>query len=479
MTHFRRRALFVAFQIFDLLIAVFAFAAANLSVLFNQGVLSFTEFFSMRVKLSNALMFCFLLWVWHLTLASFGLYQSRRLTSRRSEIADVLKAVALGTVAFCVVGAIFHIQMMTPAFAITFWIIASVCAAGSRGFLKFLLERVRLHGRNLRYVLVVGTNQRAVEFAQKLQARPELGYRVIGFADADWAGAAVRPGQDGDVVCDLNRFADFIRSSIVDEVIIALPIRSLHSVAARIASLCEEQGIVVRFLGDIFDLKLARSQAEEYEGECVISLYTGTSDGWPLVIKRTFDFVAALVLLVILSPLFVIVALLIYATSPGSPFFVQQRVGLNKRRFPMIKFRTMVTNAEAKMAELEAMNEVSGPVFKIKNDPRVTSVGRFLRKTSIDELPQLFNVLRGDMSLVGPRPLPVRDYQGFDQDWQRRRFSVRPGMTCLWQIGGRSDVSFNQWMQLDLQYIDKWSLWLDLKILLLTIPAVLKGSGAV
>jgi lipopolysaccharide/colanic/teichoic acid biosynthesis glycosyltransferase len=147
--------------------------------------------------------------------------------------------------------------------------------------------------------------------------------------------------------------------------------------------------------------------------------------------------------------------------------------------FNVYKFRTMVVDAEKRMGEIEHLNEVSGPVFKIKNDPRITPIGRVLRKTSMDELPQLFNVLAGQMSLVGPRPLPMRDYEGFNEDWQRRRFSVKPGITCLWQIQGRSSISFEKWMELDLQYIDKWSLWLDFQILLQTIPAVLKGSGAV
>jgi lipopolysaccharide/colanic/teichoic acid biosynthesis glycosyltransferase len=180
----------------------------------------------------------------------------------------------------------------------------------------------------------------------------------------------------------------------------------------------------------------------------------------------------------VLLPVFLLTAVLIKLTSPGPVFFVQKRLGLNKRHFGIYKFRTMVVDAEKRMKEIEHLNEVTGPVFKIKNDPRITPIGRFLRKTSIDELPQLFNVLKGDMSLVGPRPLPLRDYEGFNEDWQRRRFSVRPGVTCLWQIGGRSSISFEEWMQLDLQYIDKWSLLLDFKILLKTIPAVLKGSGA-
>ncbi len=183
-------------------------------------------------------------------------------------------------------------------------------------------------------------------------------------------------------------------------------------------------------------------------------------------------------MIIILLPVFVAAALLIKLTSPGPVFFVQERVGYNKRRFKLYKFRTMVPGAEKKQKELEQLNEMSGPVFKIGKDPRITPIGKFLRKTSVDELPQIFNVLKGDMSIVGPRPLPVRDYEGFDQDWHRRRFSVYPGITCLWQINGRNQISFEEWMKLDMEYIDNWSLGLDLIILAKTIPAVLKGSGA-
>jgi len=176
--------------------------------------------------------------------------------------------------------------------------------------------------------------------------------------------------------------------------------------------------------------------------------------------------------------MFLVVAILVKFDSPGPGFFVQERVGLNKRRFRMYKFRTMVANAEEQQAQIENLNEADGPVFKIKNDPRLTRLGKFLRKASIDELPQLLNVLKNDMSLVGPRPLDVRDYNGLDEDWLRRRFSVRPGITCLWQINGRSSVSFQEWMKWDLQYIDHWSFWLDVKVIAKTIPAVLKGVGA-
>src|SRR5438552_8904420 len=215
----------------------------------------------------------------------------------------------------------------------------------------------------------------------------------------------------------------------------------------------------------------------EFEGASLITNYTGVVEGWPGLVKRGLDIGVAAILLVVFLPVMAAVAGLIKLTSPGAVLFTQPRVGYKKRKFNIYKFRSMAEDAEQRLKQLEHLNEVSGPVFKIKNDPRVTPIERFLRKTSLDELPQLFNVLKGDMSLVGPRPLSGRDCQALNQDWQRR-FSVPPGITCLWQINGRSLIPFEKWMQLDLQYIDKWSLWLDLEILIRTIPAVLKGKGA-
>ena len=221
---------------------------------------------------------------------------------------------------------------------------------------------------------------------------------------------------------------------------------------------------MVRLLSDIFNLRQSRSSVEEFADEAFTTLNNGSQDGWQHLLKRTLDVSLSLAAILGLSPVFLLAILTVRLSSPGPAFFVQERVGLNKRRFRLYKFRTMVVDAAERQREIEHLNEARGPVFKIKNDPRLTAAGKFLRKTSIDELPQLFNVLKGDMSLVGPRPLPLRDYQGFDQDWQRRRFSVRPGITCLWQINGRSSVSFEKWMELDMQYIDQWSLGLDFKI---------------
>jgi exopolysaccharide biosynthesis polyprenyl glycosylphosphotransferase len=254
--------------------------------------------------------------------------------------------------------------------------------------------------------------------------------------------------------------------------------KSLYWEASKIFAACEEQGIIVRNLTDIFNSKLARPRTEYFEGEPLIMHYTGAMGGWQVGIKRIIDFVLSSFLLLLLSPLFMLTAILIKLDSPGGVFFIQERVGLNKRSFRLYKFRTMADGADKQQDKLEVLNEASGPVFKIKNDPRITTIGKFLRKTSLDELPQLINVLKGDMSMVGPRPLPLRDYKGFDKVWHNRRFSVLPGMTCLWQIQGRSTIGFEKWMDLDLQYIDQWSLWLDISVLIRTIPSILKGKGA-
>jgi exopolysaccharide biosynthesis polyprenyl glycosylphosphotransferase len=368
--------------------------------------------------------------------------------------------------------------MATPTFLLAFWLISSDMAVGSRMLLRYFQRHIRRRGRNLLHVLVVGTNPQAVTFARKLESQAESGYRIIGFVDKPWKGVEEFAKSPYKLICDFDHLADFLRKTVVDEVMIALPMSSFYDHASQIVALCEVQGIVVRFLPRIFDLKLAKPRAEDFEGDSLITLSAGPVGVWPVVCKRVLDFTLASLLLVLAAPLLLIVAVLIKLTSRGPVFFMQERLGLNKRRFRIYKFRTMGVEAEKRQAELEHLNEVAGPAFKIKNDPRVTPLGRILRKTSIDELPQLFNVLKGEMSLVGPRPLPVRDYEGFDQDWHRRRFSVRPGITCLWQISGRSSIGFDKWMELDMQYIDEWSLWLDLRILAGTIPAVLKGSGA-
>lgn len=474
----RRRILLDALKVFDLTVMTVVFALATVPASGVGRTISASEFFSMRVKLGNLIIFLALMLVWHLLFSAFGLYGSHRLSSRMSESFDVLRATALSTGVVMVAASLFNIRMVTTRFLLVFFASTTILLILSRLVLRFVLAQTRLRGRNLRNVLIVGTSKRAIEFANRLESNPELGYCVIGFADQHWDG--IREFRQGgkSLLCDLHGLPEFLRSNVVDEVVIALPIRSFHDDASRVATVCEQQGIIVRVLPNIFDLKMARSRAEEMEGDSVITHYTGMAEGWPVVVKRVLDFSLALLALIVVSPVMLLAAALIKLTSPGPVFFSQKRIGQNKRKFTIYKFRSMAVDAEAKMRQLEHLNEVTGPVFKMKDDPRITPVGKFLRKTSIDELPQLLNVLKGDMSLVGPRPLPIRDYEGFSEDWHRRRFSVRPGITCLWQVAGRSSIPFEKWMELDMQYIDKWSLWLDLKILARTIPAVLKGFGA-
>jgi exopolysaccharide biosynthesis polyprenyl glycosylphosphotransferase len=280
------------------------------------------------------------------------------------------------------------------------------------------------------------------------------------------------------VIGHADKISSVLAESVVDEVIIAVPRRMLDDLQS-IIDVCQEEGVQLRFMADFYDFEVARIGLDMLGKVPLLSFEPVARDERALLIKRFVDLVLVLLAMPVLLPVFAIVAVAIKLDSRGPAFFVQDRVGLHKRRFRMYKFRSMVVDAEARMAEVEHLNEAEGPNFKVANDPRMTRVGRILRKTSIDELPQLINVLRGDMSLVGPRPMSLRDVSLFDKGVQRKRFSVRPGITCLWQISGRSDLSFDDWLQLDLQYIDEWSLGLDFRILLMTIPTVLKGSGAV
>ena len=478
MTSFRRQFLVKLFTLSDLAIMSGSFALAAVPESYLGTHVSFAAFLSMRIKLENGLLFLAVLAVWHSVFSGVGLYRSKRLEARRNDVKDVLKATSIGTLLLIVIGILFRIRMFTPIFFVGFWVMSSSTMVGYRLVLRRLLAWVRIHGRNLRRILIVGTNQRAVRFARSIESKPELGYELMGFVDEEWPGREVFRASGYPVVGDCEHFPQLLREHIVDEVVLALPMKSCYMQASRIATQSREQGILVRSLTDIFDLDVPHSKAVDFDPDAAITIGSHSADGWPSVIKRMLDFAISAVTLILLVPLFMTTALLIRWDSRGPIFFTQERVGLNKRRFRLYKFRTMVGDAEERQQEIEHLNEASGAVFKIKNDPRLTPVGKFLRKTSIDELPQLFNVLKGDMSLVGPRPLPVRDYQRFDRDWQRRRFSVRPGITCLWQINGRSSTPFEKWMELDMEYIDHWSLGLDLKILAKTIPAVLKGSGA-
>ena len=255
-----------------------------------------------------------------------------------------------------------------------------------------------------------------------------------------------------------------------------------HTVFGRVEKViqaCELEGVEVWLLADFFKTQISQTALDDFEGRPMLVFRSTPEASWQSLGKQVMDAAAASFLIVVSSPIMLAVALLIKCTSRGPILFRQQRAGLNGKPFTMLKFRSMATDAEQRRHELDVLNEMSGPVFKLSNDPRVTKIGRIIRKFSLDEFPQLINVLRGEMSLVGPRPLPLDEVKRFDELAHRRRLSVKPGITCLWQVSGRNNVNdFRDWVRLDLEYIDNWSLWLDFKILFRTIPVVLLGTGA-
>jgi exopolysaccharide biosynthesis polyprenyl glycosylphosphotransferase len=463
----------------------FSFLVAASAVVPDVDGVSFAQFFYFRIKIANFILFIGFAVMWHILLSYSGAYYVRRFTSMKTDTLDIVNGTSIGTLILLILGSAFHISLVTPIFLLIFWSLTTATSIASRLIIKLMMQKLWSKGINLHNTVIVGTNKRAIKFAKNIEYYPEMGYKILGFVDKEWEGNVEFQQSGYQLLSDFQNFPTYLRNNVIDEVIIDLPLNSFYQEASYIVSYCVQQGIIVRFLSDsfylLFDMKLARTELEEFQDNVVISLYTGAMGGWPIIVKRIFDALASLILIIVLSPLFIIVAVLIKLTSPGGPvFFVQERIGFRKRKFEVFKFRNMVPGADKMISGLERFNEAGGPVFKITNDPRVTRLGRWLRKTSIDELPQLFNVLLGDMSLVGPRPLPVRDYQGFSEDWHRRRFSVKPGITCLWQIYGRTSLSlpFEKWMQLDMEYIDHWSLALDFKILAQTIPAVLRGRGA-
>lgn len=435
------------------------------------------DFLSTRIKVVNALLGAVLLVIWAIVFSLQGVYRSHRLSSLREELVEIARAIFFATAALLIVGQLGRWRTVTILTAASVGVIAMLLIGTTRVLLRLNLRRLRLRGHNLKRILIIGTGPRAEWFAKQVLYRHDFGYSLVGYVDTK-----VRFNNNGlSHVTWLGELQDLpliLSNEIIDEVFIALPIKSQYSQIESAITTLEEQGIPVHLLSDLFPHKLARSRAWEFEGTPLLSLHSAPTVTWKTEVKRLMDILASASLLILLFPLLLVAAVLIKLDSRGPVFFIQDRVGFNKRRFRMLKFRTMLRDAEARMKEIEHLNEKSGPIFKIRNDPRITRVGRWLRKTSIDELPQLANVLLGDMSIVGPRPLAVRDALLMEEAWQKRRFSVKPGLTCLWQVSGRSNLSFEQWMELDLKYIDDWSLGLDGLIVLRTIPAILTARGA-
>lgn len=410
---------------------------------------------------------------WQKVFLLFGLYDPGTPMVRRREWATVGVAASVGSAPVIVLTFLGYGGPSGMSTALSFWSLVIPSTLVGRA-----LVRSWPLGRRpaTRRVLVVGSGPRALTVFHSVRAHPEWGCELLGFVDSNEQVRSIEI--DERMLGSLEQLERILMHTVVDEVVITLPMKSCYAQIQSAIEICEQAGVVAKYSADLFTHAVARPCHDQMSQTPVITMAV-VRDDYRLVIKRSIDVIGAAVAFVLLLPPMVAIAAAIKLTSPGPVLFAQQRYGYRKRRFTMYKFRTMVPDAEALQGSLEGRNEINGPVFKIKGDPRVTRLGSFLRVSSLDELPQLFNVMRGEMSLVGPRPLPVRDVDRFTEAWPMRRFSVRPGLTCLWQISGRSNVSFGEWMKLDLQYIDQWSLALDLRILARTIPVVLSGAGAV
>lgn len=407
-------------------------------------------------------------WVAVMTLS--GLYRPRARWSLRAETRDILRATSVMALVTLSVLFLAKLPDVSRLFLVVLFPVQAAATIASRAIVRAAMEHLRREGRNTRYAVVLGAGPRGQAFAKKLEGHRELGLKVVGFLD-DRDDFALPPRWPRlGAISDLEQV---MHRQIIDEVIICLPFSQWKLIDA-ISAVCEEEGKIVRIPMDVLERAISVGRVEELDGTPVFSLVTGPDRALTLAIKRTFDLIVSAVSLVILSPVFLLITIAIVLDSGRPVLFRQERLGVHGRTFSLVKFRSMVRDAEARRAGMAASNEMQGPVFKVTLDPRITRVGRFLRRTSLDELTQLWNVVRGDMSLVGPRPPLADEVRDYDL-WHRRRLSMKPGITGLWQVRGRRDPDFDRWVADDLEYIDHWSLWLDLQILARTIPAAFEG----
>lgn len=405
-------------------------------------------------------------------------YQTNRLKSLRTQVIDVIKAFSTAAFVLFLISSVFGFRRIHNELVLSFWVIS--CSAGVTGrfLLAAFLKKVRRSGYNQRNLLIVGSNTEAWSLAKKIESTPELGYHIMGFVQTEETGNDITaPVPSARIVGDLANLRRILETTPADEIMVCLPILNNVSPIWDIVRLGHDLGVVVRLFPEASASSiLTKCHLEEFDGKSIVTFFREQML-LQLLAKKVLDLVGAALLLLVTSPLLVLIAVAIKLSSRGPVFFTQERVGMNKRLFRLYKFRSMFVDAEERRKELMHLNEMDGPVFKIKNDPRITPLGRFLRKSSLDEFPQLLNVLRGQMSLVGPRPPLPKEVDQYE--WLfRKRLSIKPGITCLWQISGRNEISFKQWMEMDRYYVENWSLWLDLKILFKTVPAVLLQRGS-
>ncbi|QTA83326.1 Exopolysaccharide biosynthesis polyprenyl glycosylphosphotransferase [Desulfonema limicola] len=465
---------------FDIILFLFLFIFVG-EYFVSGKLFNISGFISLQFSIWDISKFLILIFIWNRIFSFMRMYQFKITGDEKvyEYLIRIITACSIGTASICFTAYIMGNPHISITFYLIFWAeILTVFIIYRIAF--FEIARI-LHIRRPRqlHAVIVGLNIRSIELADSLN-KTGTGYKFIGFVDD-------MPEDENDeeiqkaipMVCSLSEFEDYISNFPMDEVFLTLPLRSYYDEISRIIKICTTQGIKTRLVNDLFDFHLAVPQyVKDDLPEFFIDYDVLNRSALQHDLKRIFDILVSFTGLLVLTPVFAAVALAI-AVQDGFPvIYIQKRIGLNKRRFDMFKFRSMVRNADQLQAELEALNEVQGAAFKITDDPRITKLGKFLRKSSLDEIPQFLNVLQGTMSIVGPRPLPIRDFERFYKDTHRRRFSVKPGITGLWQVSGRSETEFEEWMALDLQYIDNWNLWFDFKIFLKTIHVVLAGKGA-
>lgn len=468
----RRKPLRKLVLLFDGLLVLLSMLGARLSHSFLRDILG--DIVKGRIRFEEYARLVYLLVpIWLLLIVSLGLHRVFEQRWTKSRLAwDLLKLHLLGFIATTFLAFVTQ-TTINRSLVFAFFGSSFVIMFASRALLGSWQRYQHAIGNSRERILLVGRGDADMaEFAKLLLTQP-FPPGIPGYlgepAETTREGLPAHLG-------GLDLLGDILHEGLVDRVVFLPPYHRPEAIEASIVA-CETVGVPAEIAIELPGGTQAMPQVVQRAGHPFVAIDVAPKPPDTLAIKHAFDFILALAGLIVLSPLLLMIAVAILVTMGRPILFTQERAGLYGRRFHMIKFRTMVADAEKKRDELLAHNEMDGPVFKVTNDPRITRLGHFLRRTSLDELPQLFNVVLGEMSLVGPRPLPTKEQQEI-LGWQRRRLSMRPGITGLWQVSGRSDVDFEQWMKLDLRYIDGWSLGSDLKILMKTLPAVLFGRGA-
>ncbi len=461
----------------DLAVTCVAFAVAHLL----RGFLVQFEFFSQRLPaiypFSHYLpvMLAFLM-AWAVVGYSSRFYRDLEMSNPIQLVLNLLNQLAIVLVIIYAGLYVFRRTDISRTYVllvgVTDFVLLVVGRYVSYNGIAWMRQRLKRY----HYFLIVGCGSRAREMATLIEESRGMGLRLVGFVDPNSEGSLLGDRFGRYEVFPPSRLEQVLQERIIDEVVFAVDMQELARLESLMAH-CANIGVKIRVQLEFLPEAYSRIYLENFRDVPLLSMSSAPESELLLFFKRVFDVVLGAFSLVLLAPALIAIAAAIRITSPGEVLFRQTRCGLGGRKFTLYKFRSMVNNAEQLRAELHHYNELDGPVFKISDDPRITPVGRLLRRFSLDELPQLWNIVRGDMSFVGPRPAIPEEVEKYEP-WQRRRLRMRPGLTCIWVIEGRSNIKFHRWIQLDLAYIDNWSLWLDCKIFFRTIPIVISGKGA-